>query len=492
MSFSPYPLPTFLTLAACALVCAVPKSGAAEEVTLTDASGRSITGRIEAFSGQSVTFKINGRPTVKIPLEKLSEGSRNLLFQLEDQGEIGSEAWPEKAPLSKPYKFKAEGDVWTGDHVRIEFVEAPESRSSSAPEVAFLKMLDRVIAVSKAIPLGGLVERDRTFVCRIESPGRYGSLEKDVLERNKSRFVSGLVPPPEAVPVRDERSIILGPRVRQRVLPPPLRIDAKYEVNWCYDEQARTLHFRSDVPEDFLAPVPGIGVAFIPLEQRHRMIRTAAVHLAFGEKIKLLPPEFVEGLVTYFETIEQVAGEDLKFAKVGAGLRDLIKTGLPRYQKGQPALVRPSPGEAGRALAAGSFPPNEIDAMLVAYYLLHLDGNGNAPALAAWSRAVRKEYRLMQAAVEKADAAKATFQPQVVEYNRACEIFRSKAEAYEAASRSGPGPDHPGPPPVSPSVPEEISAPLRILGAAELKGNTALMRGRSPQQFATDFRAALP
>ena len=452
-------------------------------VKLVDTSGREISGQVEGLSDEAVVFRMKGRSVATIPLEKLSADSRALLLKLDLEGKISAGSWPIRGDISSPYRFGTAPREWIGQHVRLFLPEEPKNRRS-ASEVAFLQTIDTVIAAAKAMPLGGLVEPSRKFECQILNEAGYQAISDKVENRRRTKLA-------KALPVRRADPFGVSP-VTEAMRRQSQTIFAR-AVRWTWDEESTILYFGPEAPGNLLEKDSDPEQRF-SYQERRRAICCAAATLAFGEALEEFPQELIPGLFTYFETITLAAGEGLNYSTLRSGFEKLCSEGIPgggstRSKFGDPSV---------RAIREDGFEvESDMDAALIVYYLLHFEGKGQAQGLAAWFRTMKKERPAIQAKIDTAKEAFDRYQTQLMAYNREALVFNKRLADYKKAAAGGQQAQPPGNPPVRPIEPEIIKVfqspdALKLLASSSNTiGMTALRNGKSPKEFAADFRATM-
>lgn len=445
---------------------------AAEPVTLTDTDGRSIVGQVLEISDTQVRFQISDRQPASIPLARLSEGSRAILLKMKGEGLLPAGTWPVRGSISVPYKFKAEGGVLTGNNVRLVFPYTIKPVASS-PEVAFLMSVDTAIAAAKAIPLG-LIEKNRIFECRVVRTDRFIAMAKARREKLSPPlahlFDGG--PGGSGTRLAGSRALRLTPQVH-------------------YDEDADVLYVTSESLDEFLSTDLGAPGTTCPLPERHRIIREAAVKMAFGKNHHRIPVSLRSAWAGYFATIDSVTGADLDYGKLSAGLRKLVQKGVPLGGLEHGELIKFDPEAAVADLAAGRIPEGN-NGILVIYYLLHLDDNRKASSLGTLLRTSLPEDDAIRLACDNYRAEVAAFKDKAEAYNRALYAYHSKGGGpYTKPRPDNPPPIRPIPPPASLEDFLESTPMLALAIRAESKRLQIILRNRSSAEVAADFDSVI-
>lgn len=288
---------------------------------------------------------------------------------------------------------------------------------------------------------------------------------------------------------------------------------------------------------EILVPVDSLGVrtvgSRVAIDRKSHDAGTLVheiTHQVMHDWLNVLPVWFVEGFAEYMAAIPFNQGR-FSFRDVDAGIlkRLLEEQRLTNPRSGglQVDLAPPdqimslthqqwSAGVAdGRTAAL-----NYRSAMMLVYFFIHLDGNQDGSALAAYLQLAREGQQKLQhfvatynGAVENYNASLQSYNNSVTAYNeellrfrKAVQEYNSRVRTYNAQLEKG-TPEHkliavgpePGPPPSPPRKPEMPTILARSnlkggtldLGEAELKARDALTRLRSPLELWRQMAQAL-
>ena len=447
---------------------------AAEHITLTDTEGRNIVGQVLEISDTEVRFQAIDRQPVSIPLTRLSEGSRAIVRKMKSEGLFPAGSWPVRGAITAPHKPKVNDRVWTGSHVRLVFPYEPvKANVSSSPEAAFLRSVDTAIAAAKAIPLG-LIEPKRIFECRVVSLNDFIAMTKARREKLSPRlpWVMGM-------PFGESAPRLAGSGTHR--LTPQIH----------YDEDADVLYVTIESLDEFLTPDRGSIGSICPIPERHRIVREAAVKMAFGKNHDRIPLSLRSAWSAYFATIDSALGPELDYGKLSGGLKKLVRRGVPSSGLEDAEFIKLDPAAAAADLAAGRIPQG-YNGALVIYYLLHLDHSRKAVSLGGLFRTPLPEDEAIRLACDRYRADVAAFKDKAAAYNQALKTFFSRGGMPDGTPKAdNPRPALPVPP--AASLEEFLgSSPMRALAVqAESKRLTILFRNRSNTEVATDFSAMM-
>ncbi len=458
-------------------------------VTLTDRLGREMKGELAGVRNQIVHVRLANRRIVDVPWERLSDESRKLVEDALDEGRAPGGLWPQKGGVPVPYRFDADSNIWTGTHVRLVFPAPPKSSARSSPEAAFLRALDIAVAAVKAMPLGDAVDTKEIFECEVLPDNAYGIVSQRIKERiqEKRRLAQPPAPTGPNAGFRGEY-IIVGPSLSS--LP--------HFPRCIVDMEQRKLYVRQDAPQNFLQPDPK-RLESVPFFMRDRIVRQAAAELVFGDSLELISPDLQQALFDYVATIDQVTNPELDYTRIGRGLQKMVREGLPRLERGALVTKQPSPESAATALRVSGVPAT-ADAVLYAYYLLHMDKGGDAGGLAAYLRMAAKHKKETDGVIRDYNQAVTEWARTVMKFNKAVADFNSRVADYNTALASGnpqAGVLQPGNPPERPEelpilkLYPDAAAVSAFVKKSKEQAESMLRRGRTSEEFAADFRAKM-
>ncbi len=257
------------------------------------------------------------------------------------------------------------------------------------------------------------------------------------------------------------------------------------------------------------------GLMTLKLKEDYGVLVHEIMHQVIDGSLEILPFWLSDGLAEYLALIPQ-SGGGFRFSEAEAGLRKVLET---RYSADVQEIIHPAdllaPPEKFKW-------PNDLDAhrsaLLVVYYLLVLEDKQPVTGdngLAKSVRALRAVDDRAWALVDEYNKAVKANQPALAAYRKAVEQFKGQAEAYnkriDAATSGSPAlieggepggrvvvgggaPLAPPVPPKAPVLPDILNhrrdKPLNVAAMGIQFVSEAILRGRSPERFATDLKAA--
>ncbi len=231
-------------------------------------------------------------------------------------------------------------------------------------------------------------------------------------------------------------------------------------------------------------------------------------HQTMHDWLPLLPVWFLEGFAEYMAAIPY-AERTFHFDRALAGLKETLQT---RYRTplGDIAIDHPA-----RMLSPKASWDNEIEdyiaAMLLVYYLIHLDGGGSGESFVRTIReiaSVREEAdELMSDIQEIADqynSRVARYREQIIAYREALDKAQSELRSGRRAfiRSAGDGrvviagtpalPEPPAAPGIAPieEISREREKTINLISTVQRKAVLALLGGRNVEEFAAQMRAA--
>ncbi|MBU6300641.1 MAG: hypothetical protein KGS60_03740 [Verrucomicrobia bacterium] len=252
-------------------------------------------------------------------------------------------------------------------------------------------------------------------------------------------------------------------------------------------------------------------------------------HQVMHDWLNVLPVWFVEGIAEYMAA---VPFDDARFdfRRMEEGLGGYLETAyhvarrkegsLPLDMVAPEALMAMTHQQWASALSEpGAAALNYRSALLLVYYLIHLDGKGDGSSIVAylrqaWTKQGEMEHfvREYNEAVNRYNASLAAYNDSVRRYNQELVDFRESVESYNNKVRIFNGQlrrgvaeqdlievgDEPGlapEPPLKPELPRILAerpdgGGVVDLSRAELEARRAIYRSRNPSQLWSDMERA--
>jgi hypothetical protein len=252
-------------------------------------------------------------------------------------------------------------------------------------------------------------------------------------------------------------------------------------------------------------------------------------HQVMHDWLNVLPVWFVEGIAEYMAA---VPFEDARFdfRRMDEGLNQYLENAyqVQRKAKGTTPVDMIAPEDlmalthqqwASALSSPGAASLNYRSALLLVYYLIHLDGKGDGSSIVAylrqaWMKQGEMEHfvREYNEAVNRYNASLASYNDSVHRYNQELVEFRDSVESYNHKVRIfngqlrrgvpeqdlidvGDEPGMPPEPPMKPELPRILAerpdgGGVVDLSRAELEARRAIYRSRNPSQLWSDLEKA--
>ena len=287
---------------------------------------------------------------------------------------------------------------------------------------------------------------------------------------------------------------------------------------------------------EILVPMESLGVRTVGRRVAidHRVYDAGTLiheitHQVMHDWLEVLPVWFVEGIAEYMAA---VPFDDARFDFRGMneGLTEYLETsyGLKKNGKGATPVDMVVPEDlmalthqqwASALGSAGAASLNYRSALLLVYYLIHLDGKGDGSSIVAylkqaWSKQGEMEHfvRDYNEAVNHYNSALASYNDSVRRYNQELVDYRQNVESYNQKVRKfneqlrrntpeaemidvGVEPGSPPEPPIKPELPRILAehpegGGVVDLSRAELEARRAIYRTRDASQLWSDMEQA--
>ncbi len=287
---------------------------------------------------------------------------------------------------------------------------------------------------------------------------------------------------------------------------------------------------------EILVPMDALGVRTVgrraAIDRREYSAGTLVheiTHQVMHDWLDVLPVWFVEGIAEYLAAVP-FKDARFDFSRMDEGLLDYLESDyqLVRNRKGPTPLDMIVPEDLmalthqqwSAALAGrGSATLNYRSALLLVYYLIHLDGKGDGSSIVAYlqrAKAKQGELEHFVAAYNKAvndyNVSLAAYNESVRRYNQDLLRFRQNVDAYNQRVRAfneqlrggvgeadlievGAEPGLPPEPPLKPELPRILAehpegGGVIDLSRAELEARRAIYRTRNASQLWSDLDRA--
>ncbi len=227
-------------------------------------------------------------------------------------------------------------------------------------------------------------------------------------------------------------------------------------------------------------------------------------HQLMHDWLPVTPVWVVEGLAEYMAAVPFDRGE-FTFWRSFSGLKRHLRD---RYGQARLHLIHPADLMRDRPEDWTWSQEEYLAALLMVYYFLHLDGEGQGEALGAYLRLLDEARDETSDFVARHNQAVMDFRKEVEAYNRAVagyndalQSFRREVLAFEsrrqllgeaAADLEPPAPPVPPARPEPPGILSEHrgGGDIDLYAIATRRGLPALLRGRDFDEFGRDFTAA--
>ncbi len=287
---------------------------------------------------------------------------------------------------------------------------------------------------------------------------------------------------------------------------------------------------------EILVPMDSLGVRTVGRRVAidHRVYDAGTLiheitHQVMHDWLEVLPVWFVEGIAEYMAA---VPFDDARFdfRRMNDGLFEYLETAyqVKRSSKGATPLDMVVPEDlmalthqqwASALSNPGAAALNYRSALLLVYYLIHLDGKGDGSSIVAylkqaWTKQGEMEHfvREYNEAVNRYNAALASYNDSARHYNEELVEFRESVESYNKKVRVfndqlrrgvpeqdlidvGDEPGLPPEPPIKPELPRILAehpegGGVVDLSRAELEARRAIYRSRDASQLWSDMERA--
>ena len=437
--------------------------------TWRNAEGRALRARLVSASLESVLLELKTGREAAVPLNSLSQADQDHVKELLRQGlAFAVQPLPEETRLSENVEVAGGPRIFQTPN--FEFETDQKVSHSFIAEAS--KVFEGTLLAIQSLPLG-------------LDPGPPEGMERfRALFLNRSTFMQEIG---NSIPVAPGQAVagVYVP-ARKEILVPYASVGAV--------RRGSQLSLRKTSDTSTLV---------------HEI-----THQVMHDWLNLTPMWLVEGMAEYMAAVPYLNGR-FAFRSAGRGLEERLKE---KYGTTSPTLIHPSwMFSASPADWRGTL-EEYMSSMMLVYYFIHLDRNGQGEAMAAYLRMLRDAQSDTENFIVEYNSAVAEFEKKRQEYNRAIETykagmeaFKRQAEAYNNRIRSyneqlnrgipeekrvqiGEKPEAPNPP-ADIVIPEVLKnsqpeGPIDIFKIANQKASPALTRDRSLNDLGEDIRQA--